>query len=166
MLWSEMVVARWRWRRFVVRRRRLLVPVLLLLGAGGFLLAGDLWMHFVGTVVSGRAPIAGQVLIRPVVGRGVVRAASVTLLPLGPSGPVALYGAVRRSPVPLVVRPDHAGRWEARHVRRGWHYAVVVAAEGCSPRFAGAVDVGWLSAVRVDHSMRSCDPGAPVRGCL
>ena len=166
MLRSEMVVVRWRWRRFVLRHRRFLVLALLVLGAGGFLFAGDALTYFVGTVVSGRAPVAGQVLIRPVVGRGVVRAASVTLLPLGPSGPAGLYGVVRRSPVPLVIRPDHAGRWEAREARPGWHYAVVVAAEGCSPRFAGGVDVGWLSATRVDHSMRSCDPGAPVPGCL
>ena len=166
MLRSGMVVLRWRWRRFVLRRRRLLVSTLLLLGAGGFLFAGDLRTQFVASVLSGRAPLAGQVLVRPVVAPGVVRDASVTLVPLGPSGAAARYGAVRRPPVPLVVRTDHAGRWEARRVRRGWHYVVLVAAEGCPPRFAGSVDVGWLSAARVDHSMRSCDPGAPVPGCL
>lgn len=153
------VSVRWRWRRFFVRRRRLLIPAVLAFGVAGVLWSGDLHLWMQRTVLVGHAPVRGQILVRPLVGPGVVRDAAVRLVPLGPSDAVGvLVSALAGRPSPLVVRPDHAGRWHVRRVRRGWHYAVVVEAEGCGARLAGPVDAGWLVARSVDLRMRSCMP--------
>ena len=165
-LLGSRVVLRWRWRRFVVRRRHSLVSGLLAAALAGFLVAGDLRTALAGTVLWGRSSVYGAVLVRPLVARGVVRAATVTLVPLGPSGFASVLGVARPRPDRLVVVPDPAGTWAAPRVRRGWHYAVFVTAEGCPPRFAAGVDVGWLSASRVDLTLSSCDPDAPTPGCF
>ena len=162
---SLLIAVRWRWRRFVVRRRRLLVSGLLVFALLGFAVSDDLRLWWVGTVLSGRPPVRGQILVRPVIPPGVVRDASVTLVPVAPSSLLAVR-VPRPAPPVLVVGTDFAGRWAADRVARGWHYVVLVEAEGCSPRFAGPLDVGWLSASRVDARVPSCLPDAPVPpGC-
>ena len=64
------VAARWRWRRFVVRRRRVLVPALLGACVAGWAASPELFEWSRGTVFSGRAPVSGQVVVRPLVGGG------------------------------------------------------------------------------------------------
>ena len=79
-----LVSVRWRWRRFVVRRRRLLVCGLVVVGGLGVGVSDDLHRWFRGTVFSGKAPVWGQVVVRPPVAGGVVRDARVRLVPVGP----------------------------------------------------------------------------------
>ena len=148
----------WRRRRFVVRRKRLLIGALLVLIVAGVRWSWPLYLWVEGTVLMGGPPMWGQIVVRPPIGPGAVRRSSVKLLPAGPGG--GLTGAlIALAPVgPSVVEPavDHAGRWRAADVARGWRYAVVVEAEGCRPTLAGVVDTGWLRSARVDHWMRSC----------
>ena len=160
---SRGVRAAWRWlswrrRRFVVRRKRLLIGALLVLIVAGVRWSYPLYLWAEGTVLMGGPPMWGQIVVRPPIGPGAVRRASVKLLPAGPGG--GLTGvSIGLAPVdPSVVEPvvDHAGRWRAAEVAPGWRYAVVVEAEGCRPTLAGVVDTGWLRSARVDHWMRSC----------
>ena len=160
---SRVVRAAWRWlswrrRRFVVRRKRLLIGALLVLIVAGVRWSWPLYSWVEGTVLMGEPPMWGQIVVRPPIGPGAVRRSSVKLLPAGPGGGLtgALIGLA--SVGPSVVEPavDHAGRWRAADVVPGWRYAVVVEAEGCRPTLAGVVDTGWLRSARVDHWMRSC----------
>ena len=148
----------WRQRRFVVRRKRLLIGALLVLMVAGVRWSYPLYSWLEGTVLMGGPPLWGQIVVRPPVGSAAVRRASVKLLPAGPGG--GLTGVlIALAPVgPSVVAPavDHAGRWRVADVAPGWRYAVVVEAEGCRPALAGVVDTGWMRSVRVDHWMRSC----------
>ena len=153
------VPARWRWRRFVVRRRRVLVPVLVGACVAGWAVSPDLFEWFRGTVFSGRAPVSGQVVVRPLVGGGVVHGAGVRLVPAGVwSLGAALHLVAGGQPAGVVrARAGFAGRWSAdAGLLAGWRYAVVVEAEDCPPRLAGTVEVGWLAASRVDLMLSSC----------
>ena len=157
------VRAAWRWlswrrRRFVVRRKRLLIGALLVLMVAGPRWSWPLYSWAEGTVLTGGPPIWGQIVVRPPIGPGAVRRASVKLLPAGPGGGLtgALIGLARVGPSVVEPAVDHAGRWRAAEVAPGWRYAVVVEAEGCRPTLAGVVDTGWLRSARVDHWMRSC----------
>jgi len=150
---------RWRWRRFVVRRRRVLVTALLAVFVAGVFLSPDLRSWSRGTVFSGRDPVWGQVVVRPPVRGGAVHGAVVRLVPAGVWGlGAALHLAARGESVRVVrVGTDFAGRWSAdASFVAGWRYAVVVDAEDCPPRLAGTVEVGWFSASRVDVTLRSC----------
>ena len=148
----------WRWRRLVVRRKRLLVVVLLVLMAAGLRWSSPLHLWAEGTVLMGGPRMWGQIVVRPPIGPGAVRRASVKLVPAGPGGGFTGVLIAFSSAGPSVVAPavDHAGRWRASEVAPGWRYAVVVEAEGCRPSLAGVVDTGWIRSVRVDHWMRSC----------
>ena len=160
---SRGVRAAWRWlswrrRRFVVRRKRLLIGALLVLIVAGVRWSYPLYLWAEGTVLMGGPPMWGQIVVRPPIGPGAVRRSSVKLLPAGPGGGFTGV-SIGLAPVdPSVVEPvaDHAGRWRAAEVAPGWRYAVVVEAEGCPPTLAGVVDTGWLRSARVDHWMRSC----------
>ena len=153
------VAVRWRWRRFVVGRLRVLVTALLALFVAGVALSSDLHSWSRGTAFSGRAPVWGQIVVRPPVGCGAVHGAVVRLVPAGVWGVGAVLHLAARGGSPPVVRvgTDFAGRWSAdAGLVAGWRYAVLVDAEACSPRLARTVEVGWFSASRVDVTLRSC----------
>ena len=153
------VVARWRWRRFVVRRRRVLVPALLGACLAGWAVSPDLFEWSRGTVFSGRDRVWGQVVVRPLAGGGVVCGAGVRLVPAGVWSFGAALHLVAGGEAAGVVRagPDFAGRWSADGgLVAGWRYAVLVEAEDCPPRLAGTVEVGWFAASRVDLMLSSC----------
>ena len=159
------VAFRWRWRRFVVRRRRLLVALSLGFSLAGVFAADSLYVAWTGSVLSGRPLVHGQILVRPVATRGaVVRDAGVRLVPV-PVRPWSLLGLFGRlaSRDPVSVPVDFVGRWRVpfRPVPAlvpGFRYRVVVVAEGCPPRSVAVVRVGWLTSVRVDAVVRSCLP--------
>ena len=165
---GSLVSVRWRWRRFILRYEPWLVIGMLALAALGVWLAEDLYSGFRGTVFSGNAPVRGQVIVRPPVNGGVVRNASVHLIPAGPSRALSgLVAAAGGGTAQVVHRTtDNAGRWSSGHdVSRGWRYAVMIQAEGCPTALAGTVDIGWISAHRVDLMMRSCvrkGPASPL----
>lgn len=168
--WSLLVACRrwlaWRRRRFVVRRRRLVVCGMFVLTVAGFEWAQPLQIWLGGTVLAGRPRVRGQVVVRPPVTSGWVRRASVRLLPAGPAGGWAglLLVLSPASPVTVAAVVDHAGRWHVAGVAPGWRYAVVVEAEGCPPALAGVVTSRWLESVRLDHAMRSCLAPEPLAG--
>ena len=149
----------WRRRRFVIRYRVLLVCGLIALAGLGAKTSNDLHTRFQATVFSGRAPVWGQIIVRPTVGSGVVRNASVRLVPTAPSRTLTrLFLAAGAGNPPGVYRTtDNAGRWTSGYdIPRGWHYAVILQAEDCPGRLAATVDIGWIQAHRVNLMMRSC----------
>ena len=160
---ADGVALRWRWRRFVVRRRRPLVALSLLVSVLGVYLAPLLYVEWTRSVLSGRPLLYGQIVVRPVVTPGaVVRDPVVRLEPLVP-GSLSPSGLLARlSPLrPLSVPVDFAGRWRVPfafppRLVPGVPYRVVVAAEGCAPRVAGVVRPGVVSSVRVDLRLASC----------
>ena len=158
------VVASWRWRRFVVRRARLLVVVSLGLSVLGWHFAPSLYSAWRGSVFSGRSVVSGQIVVRPVPFGGVVRDSRVRLVPL-PAAPALaprLIG-VFFPPRALDVPVDFAGRWRIGWVfppllTPGWPYSVVVQAEGCVMHPAGVVVPAWFTVRRRDSPMTSCRP--------
>ncbi len=162
---------RWRWRRFVVRRRRILVPGVLAACIAGFFPSPHLHDWSRGTILFGNEPVSGQVLVRPPVGSGAMQGAGVRLVPAGVwSLGAALHLAARGEQAEVLhAGTDFAGRWSAdARLIAGWRYAVIVEAEECPPRLAGTVDVGWFATSRVDTVLRSCrgrwnTPKEPLR---
>ena len=153
------ITMRWRWRRFIVRRRRILVPGVLAAYVAGFYLSGQLHEWSRGTILYRNDPVSGQVLVRPPVGTGAVRSARVRLAPAGVwSLGAALHLVARGEPAEMVhTSTDFAGRWSADDgLVAGWRYAVIVEAEECPPRLGGTVEVGWFAASRVETVLRSC----------
>ena len=99
-----MRVIGWRRRRFVVRRRPILVPGVLAACVAGFYLSPYLHGWARGTVLYGNAAVSGQVLVRPPVGAGAVRGARVRLAPAGVwSRGAALHLAARGEPAEVLV---------------------------------------------------------------
>ena len=159
------VAARWRWRRFVVRRRALLVAGVLAGIALGPVVSPRLHDWSRGTVLAGRDRVRGQVIARPALPRRAVRGASVRLVPLAPVGLAAAAVSRLGAPAPPALRvgTDFAGRWTVPSgLATGWSYAVLVDALDCPLVLAATVDVGRVSASRVDLVMRRC--ARPLRG--
>ena len=148
----------WRCRRLVVPRKRLAACLLLACGLAGMVWAEPVASWVRGSTLAGNHRLRGQILVRPPIGSGAVRAAAVRLVPVVPTGSVTGVLFLLGAPPPRVVAPavDHAGRWSSDLPVPGWGYAVVVAAEGCAPRVAGVVEAFWLRSVRVVHEMASC----------
>lgn len=151
----------WRRRRLVVARKRLAACLLLVCGLAGMVWAEPVASWVRGSTLAGNDRLRGQILVRPPIGSGAVRAAAVRLVPVVPTGSVTGVLFLLGAPPPRVVAPavDHAGGWSSDLPVPGWGYAVVVAAEGCAPRVAGVVEAFWFGSVRVDYVMASCWSG-------
>ena len=150
---------RWRWRRFVVGHVQLLIAAVVAATTAGAVLSPVLQSWARGTILYGSDPVSGQIVIRPFKVNHAVRGATVRLVPAGvQSLGAALHLSARGERAAVVqTSTDFAGRWAAdAGLIAGWRYAVIVEAEKCAPQLAGTVEVGWLTASRVQITMRSC----------
>ncbi len=162
------VRVRWSWRRrrFVARRKASLAALCVVVTVAGSYHSPVVYWQWRATILSGAPSLGGRISVQPPSRGGVVRAASVRLVPVGP-----VFGGLHRflsPPRAVVLTPSFGGRWQASwfaapRLRPGWSYAVVVAAERCRPVMAGLVPVGFVAARRVDTVIASCWPEPPLR---
>ena len=130
----------WRRRRLVVARKRLAACLLLACGLAGMVWAEPVASWVRGSTLTGNDRLRGQILVRPPIGSGAVRAAAVRLVPVVLTGSVTgvlfLLGAppprvvasavdLRGAGAPIFpcrggVTPSSSRRRAALRVWRGW----------------------------------------------
>ena len=157
-------------QRWFLRHRRLVHAWLLAALVAGVFYSWKLPAYFPSTTYHGRAQLAGDVVIRPLVGRGVVYDGRVMVVPVSPLSTPAgrwqeflLRAAPMTAPGVFEVGVSYAGRWAApdRRVRAGWRYGVVAEHGECGARGAAQADVHAFGVTRSTIEVAPC--AAPLR---